>query len=612
MTGFYHILHKIRILLSGFRAKLLLAFLLCTILPLSLVGFIAYSISFSVAEKQVLESVFLTAGGQHQQIETKLQQAEQVGDTLQYSLYTLKASSYGSASDYIETFIMLRNNISLYQNTFGFYHVYVFLPEEYIGSNEGLTFLPLSKIKDYNITPEEIKRLGSSSLWKTQEKTKLPAVTNQYSTGKNTGLCFRALFNQGNETLEYAFMVLLDTEKLGQILAAALPGSAISSYIVTSDGLVAAHSDSSKNNSYLDADTASFLLGSSSDFVKRNNHYYFIKPFSNGWLHITDVPDDEIRKSTTLLLRTIFFMLVFSIPAVFIVVLIFSKTLTARLQLLADAMTKYRLSPDGGESLNTVLLPHRKNADYYDEIDMLGITYDQMIQTIHRNLNSILDLSLSEERLKYQLLQSQINPHFLYNILGSIRNCILLGKLETADQMIAHLTNFYRMTLRKSEDLITIGDELKIALLYLEMEKLCLNQNLSWEINMDDGIDNFMICKFTLQPFFENCILHGLSGKNPSIHIRVFLQYAEDRVCIRIQDNGAGMSDNQLNELRQTLIHRSVNYQKHFGISNVSARISNALFGNGQVLIDSRPFHGTTVTILFDQMEGPHEEDYDC
>lgn len=59
------------------------------------------------------------------------------------------------------------------------------------------------------------------------------------------------------------------------------------------------------------------------------------------------------------------------------------------------------------------------------------------------------------------------------------------------------------MTLRKSEDLISIRDELTIAQLYLEMEKLCHNDNLTWEINMEDGIDNFLICKFTLQPFLE-------------------------------------------------------------------------------------------------------------
>ena len=105
-----------------------------------------------------------------------------------------------------------------------------------------------------------------------------------------------------------------------------------------------------------------------------------------------------------------------------------------------------------------------------------------MQSTIRQNLQSILELSLTEERLKYQLLQSQINPHFLYNILGSIKTCQSLGKLETAGQMITDLTRFYRLTLRKSGELITLRDELEIITLYLNMEKLCLNNSLDWKL----------------------------------------------------------------------------------------------------------------------------------
>ena len=146
------------------------------------------------------------------------------------------------------------------------------------------------------------------------------------------------------------------------------------------------------------------------------------------------------------------------------------------------------------EHLSIVTVPHPDDPSRYDEIDRLGITFEDMQHTIAGNLKSIVNLSVNEERLKYQLLQSQINPHFLYNILGSIRTCQSLGKLDIADQMIANLTAFYRLTLRKSKELIPIKDELEIARLYLEMEKLCHKDNLDWEIEAEDGIENFLIC----------------------------------------------------------------------------------------------------------------------
>ena len=91
--------------------------------------------------------------------------------------------------------------------------------------------------------------------------------------------------------------------------------------------------------------------------------------------------------------------------------------------------------------------------------------------------------------------------------------------LFRSDQMLTNLTAFYRLTLRKSKELIPIKDELEIARLYLEMEKLCHKDNLNWEINAEDGIENFTICKFTLQPFLENSILHGILEKMQRKHI---------------------------------------------------------------------------------------------
>lgn len=239
---------------------------------------------------------------------------------------------------------------------------------------------------------------------------------------------------------------------------------------------------------------------------------------------------------------------------------------------------------------------------------MLGLTFEQMQAAIKRSLDSILKLSLREERLKYQLLQSQINPHFLYNILGSIKTCQSLGRLDVADQMITDLTRFYRLTLHKSDELILLRDELEIATLYLNMEKLCHNNNLEWQIDLEDGIENFLICRFTLQPILENCILHGICAQTPNILIQISAVYGDDTVRIKIEDNGAGISPEKLSELQQSLQDQTVNYEKHFGICNVNARISSAHYGSGQITIDSRPLKGTCVIIEFSQMEGVETE----
>ena len=257
----------------------------------------------------------------------------------------------------------------------------------------------------------------------------------------------------------------------------------------------------------------------------------------------------------------------------------------------------------GKKSISFSYLTNLNNSNYYDEIDRLGLTFLNMQESINRNMQSILDLTVSEEKLKYQLLQSQINPHFLYNILGTIKTCQTIGKPDIANHMIDNLTRFYRMSLRKSGEKITIKDELEISRLYLEMEQLCRKDTLSWSIDAEDGIENYLICKFTLQPFLENSILHGYSAEHKSIHISVSVCYGDDEIIIVINDNGCGIEPDKLSKIRYQLKNHIVDYNQHFGICNVNKRISSTEFGSGEITIKSYLNEGTTITIKYVQME---------
>ena len=177
------------------------------------------------------------------------------------------------------------------------------------------------------------------------------------------------------------------------------------------------------------------------------------------------------------------------------------------------------------------------------------------------------------------------------------------GKTLTPSEMV----DFFEDWVNKYP-IIPIKDELEIARLYLEMEKLCHKDNLDWEIEAEDGIENFLICKFTLQPFLENSILHGISSGTPAVFISIHVLYGDDTVVISVEDNGAGMDSETLAQLRHAIEHNVIDYEKHFGISNVSSRISNPLYGNGSVRIRSNPGNGTYVTIEFEQMEEDIDE----
>lgn len=599
--------HYMRTRFSSFQSKLLLAFLTATLLPMCIIACISYRVSYNIARDKILESTLLSDDQMISQINNRIHQTEAVADTLRYQMYSLENASEDISLS-LETFDSVRSNVSLYKSTFDFYHIFVFLRSGQTGANEGIYFFPLDEITDFPLTREDFSALGSSSAWLVKGEVPLPRMLSSGKVPSNTLLYCRVLNNQGTGILEYAYCIAIDAQEFSQSLS--METGDITSSIVTPDGQIAAHADSSLNGSQICTETLALLTEHENSFFHYQNTYFHNINLDNGWMYITEIPDTYIRSNTHVLIQTILLAVLLFVPLTVLVIILFSKRLTRRLKLLSQAMESFQLAQDT-EHPRIISVPHPKHPDEYDEIDQLGITFEDMQHTISQSLKSIVNLSIREERLKYQLLQSQINPHFLYNILGSIRTCQSIGKLDIADEMITDLTAFYRLTLRKSSELIPIRDELEIARLYLNMEKLCHSDNLEWDIETEDGVENFMMCRFTLQPFLENCIHHGLACSS-RLHISIQVCYGDDTVVITISDDGVGISPELLGQLRYAIEHKIVNYEKHFGISNVNARISNPLYGNGTIKIDSRIQEGTCVTIEFEQMEDNDEKAYDC
>lgn len=591
---------------SSFRYKLLLAFLIATMVPLISLTFISYHISYNIARDRIIDSAVMTDKQLVSQLNDRLGQVENVADTIQFQMYSLNHSSSNKV-DALKKFTAVKNNISLYKSTFDFFHIYVFLQPAQLGSKEGLYFFSTDELSAYGLDKNIVSGSGFSSVWIPVSNMPLPKILSTKKSSADVILCVRALKNQATGILEYAYGIALDTSELTTYLQSAALDSRIYSYILTDHGEIAAKNTSSLNLSEISKAQFQKLKENADSSFHSGDKYYNCCTLSNGWLHVTEIPESYIQGNTHILIRALLITVLIFLPLTVIIVILFSENLTRKITALSYAMEAFQLGHDP-EHLSIVTVPHPDDPSRYDEIDRLGITFEDMQHTIAGNLKSIVNLSVNEERLKYQLLQSQINPHFLYNILGSIRTCQSLGKLDIADQMIADLTAFYRLTLRKSKELIPIKDELEIARLYLEMEKLCHKDNLDWEIEAEDGIENFLICKFTLQPFLENSILHGISSGTPAVFISIHVLYGDDTVVISIEDNGAGMDSETLAQLRHAIEHNVIDYEKHFGISNVSSRISNPLYGNGSVRIRSNPGNGTYVTIEFEQMEEDIDE----
>ena len=578
---------------SKYHHRLIFSFLICTLLPLILMGSVLYSITHKIAGDSILNSIILADDQLNIRINNRLNQAEKVSNTIQYDMYSLMQKMSDTREDFA-IISNVRDNISLLKSTFDFYHIDIFLDDKNIAASEGLFFHPLSDLRKTGL--EDI--INSNQKWIYKKQYNLPYVINNTKNTQDVIACFNVLNNQVSGNTEYVYLVLLRTDELSKMLQESFDNVNLTGYIIDQNGTVISHT--SKELIGTKINNIDLNINPDNTIVENSSLYYHIVVLDNGWYHITEIPKNYIFKHIYTLLRTFIIIIFLSVPIILLIIFFTSINLTDRISKLSSAMDNFKL---GNKSIDLDYISALDSRDSFDEVDKLGLTFLNMQSSINKNMQSILELTLSEEKLKYQLLQSQINPHFLYNILGTIQTCQTIGKIDIANHMISNLTRFYRMSLRKSDEKIKIKDELEISKLYLEMEQLCRQDTLSWTINAEEGIENFLICKFTLQPFLENSILHGYSSEKPNIHININVCYGDDEVIITIEDNGCGIPNDKLEQIRYKLSNHIVDYNQHFGICNVNKRISNTDFGNGIVLIESEERKGTKIIIKYAQME---------
>ena len=584
---------------SSYHSKILVSLLFCGLIPLVGTSFLLIH-TIRNGKAQILDAVYQSDAQLTMEIDNRIGQIQSVIDSVQYSMYAI-AQTPADMQEKSEV-SNVRNTLSLYQSTFNLLHIFAFLPSENMISNEGIYFLPLDELDRFGISSSTPT---SSTFWFYQKHIPLPYVLNIDKKDYHSIGAGYILRDQVSKDIRYAFLIYMNPDELSSILAGSFSDDRIQSFIMTPAGQITASSVSASDGQMADSSIIASLQETSGSSVRvrmNSGTITRISPLSNGWFHVTSIQSSYVNENLKATLFSIGLILFLTVASILLVSAFLSQSLTSRVSLLSKAMREYNPAVGLSEKTQTAL-GFRKPFGMLDEIDALSHTFIRMDDSIQSSLASIMELSLSGERLRYKLLLAQINPHFLYNILGTIQVCIHTRKTDIADQMIAELSQFYRLALRRSTEMIRIRDELEIARLYLELEKSCHNGQLTWQFHIEDGIENYYICKFTLQPFLENCIHYGYSETDKCVSITLSAVYLDDKVQITIQDTGSGMSQKKLQQLRAVIESRRVDYSKNFGIGSVSWRISSPSYGNGTLKIDSASGEGTVVIITIDQIE---------
>ncbi len=200
-------------------------------------------------------------------------------------------------------------------------------------------------------------------------------------------------------------------------------------------------------------------------------------------------------------------------------------------------------------------------------------------------------------KAEFDLLQAQINPHFLYNTLDAIVWSAEAGNEKQVVKMVGSLSEFFRSSLNKGKEIVTIREELSHVRSYLEIQQIRYQDILDYEIDVPEELYINEIPKITVQPVVENALYHGIKEKRGGGKISVTGREDGGDYIITVSDNGIGMEPDRLKEVRDGLTDSSPDSKKIYGLYNVNQRIKLDFGDEYGLSIDSVYDEGTTVTI---------------
>lgn len=238
-----------------------------------------------------------------------------------------------------------------------------------------------------------------------------------------------------------------------------------------------------------------------------------------------------------------------------------------------------------------------------DEIAMLMGNYNRMVQRFNELIRSIYlgrlerqEIDIARQKAELLALRSQINPHFLSNVLESIRmHCVIRNEKETA-VMIEQLALLERQNANWTKDVVEVQEEIKLIQSYLELQKYRFGERLSFDVDMEEGCEHFYIPKLTIVTFVENACVHGVEGKiTPSwIYVRVYTK--QDWLVIEIEDTGTGILSEKRDDILAKIENASIDTLRkddHIGIVNACLRLKLVADENIDIELESEDGMGT-------------------
>ncbi|CQR58300.1 cache domain-containing sensor histidine kinase [Paenibacillus riograndensis] len=302
---------------------------------------------------------------------------------------------------------------------------------------------------------------------------------------------------------------------------------------------------------------------------------------------------DSIVKEPNRIIRLALSVIAISVVLAFLLIFSFSSLFSRRLLHLSKHINRV-----GTGDFDTSL-----QIDGKDEIALLARQFNSMVRSIH---DLMLEVQVSNEQnsllqqkqndIRFKMLASQINPHFLFNALESIRMEAHMKNQQEIARVVRLLGQMMRSSLEVGRSKVTLKQELDMVRCYLEIQQFRYEERLKYHFIVDPAIESLSMPPLIIQPLVENAVIHGLDNTLEGAVVTVEIRYEQEHAVFTITDNGVGITQDRLEQVRSTLETQEEQEGARIGLRNVHDRLKLSYGEKYGLTIESHPDEGTRIS----------------